>query len=220
MLRRLAVVLISGVFVFGISKLSFAMECADHDNHQQMAQAGSDEQAAGVSEKTAQNEAVSVGNKICPVTGEKIDEKIKVTYEYQGKIYNFCCAGCPEEFKKDPKEYIKKIEEEKQKVEQPYLSGETKDGIRLITIVASRYKFMPDTIKVRLGEQVRLIVTSIDATHGLNLSEFKVNMVIEPGKTETAEFIADKEGTFSFFCKVYCGEGHSNMRGKFIVIKE
>jgi YHS domain-containing protein len=53
-----------------------------------------------------------VGNKICPVTGEKIGEKDKVTYEYKGKIYNLCCSGCIEEFKKDPNKYIQKIEKE------------------------------------------------------------------------------------------------------------
>ncbi len=56
--------------------------------------------------------AQDVGNKICPVTGEKIDEKTKATYEYEGKIYNFCCPVCIEEFKKDPGKYIKKVEEE------------------------------------------------------------------------------------------------------------
>lgn len=55
--------------------------------------------------------ATDVGNKICPVTGEKIDEKTKATYEYQGKIYNFCCPMCIDEFKKDPEKYIKKIKE-------------------------------------------------------------------------------------------------------------
>jgi len=54
--------------------------------------------------------AVSAGNKICPVTGEKVDGK--TTYEYQGKIYNFCCPACIDEFKKDPEKYIKKVEEE------------------------------------------------------------------------------------------------------------
>lgn len=53
-----------------------------------------------------------VGNKICPVTGEKINEKTKATYEYEGKIYNFCCAMCIDTFKKDPQKYIKKVEEE------------------------------------------------------------------------------------------------------------
>jgi YHS domain-containing protein len=56
--------------------------------------------------------AVNVGNKICPVMGDKIDDKFKVTYEYEGKIYNFCCPGCIESFKKDPQKYIRKVEEE------------------------------------------------------------------------------------------------------------
>ena len=54
----------------------------------------------------------SVGNKICQVSGDKIDEKTKVTYEYKGKIYNLCCPICVEEFKKDPEKYIGKIEKE------------------------------------------------------------------------------------------------------------
>lgn len=47
--------------------------------------------------------------------GEKIEEAMKVTYEYEGKVYNFCCAMCIDEFKKDPQKYIKKVEEEMQK---------------------------------------------------------------------------------------------------------
>ncbi|MCM8826376.1 MAG: YHS domain-containing protein [Candidatus Omnitrophica bacterium] len=56
-------------------------------------------------------EPQDIGNKICPVSGEKIDEKMKATYEYQGKIYNFCCSMCIDEFKKDPEKYIKKLKE-------------------------------------------------------------------------------------------------------------
>jgi len=55
-----------------------------------------------------------VGNRICPVTGEKIDENTKTTYEYEGKIYNFCCSMCIDTFKADPQKYIKKVEEELQ----------------------------------------------------------------------------------------------------------
>ncbi|MBF0484333.1 MAG: YHS domain-containing protein [Candidatus Omnitrophica bacterium] len=61
---------------------------------------------------------VDVGNKICPVLGGVIDEKYKATYEYEGKIYNFCCSACIEEFKKDPKKYIQKIEEEQSAVKK------------------------------------------------------------------------------------------------------
>ena len=77
---------------------------------------------------TEEQKAVEVGNKICPVSGEKIEEKTKATYEYKGKIYNFCCTMCIDEFKKDPGKYIKKVEEElkaqskeetQEKIEQP-----------------------------------------------------------------------------------------------------
>lgn len=36
------------------------------------------------------------------LAGEKVTQGMEqVTYEYKGKIYNFCCAGCIDEFKKD-----------------------------------------------------------------------------------------------------------------------
>ncbi len=79
---------------------------------------GQSARAQSVSEETKATVDASkpqdVGNKICPVTGEKIDEKTKATYEYKGKIYNFCCPMCIDEFKKDPEKYIKKIEEQAQ----------------------------------------------------------------------------------------------------------
>ncbi len=61
--------------------------------------------------KTGSAKAIDVGNKICPVMGDKIDPKSKITYEYNGKIYHFCCPGCIEEFKKNPEKYIRIIEQ-------------------------------------------------------------------------------------------------------------
>jgi YHS domain-containing protein len=57
--------------------------------------------------------AIDAGNKICPVLGEPIDEASKATYEYEGKVYNFCCAGCIDAFKKEPQKYIDKVNKEK-----------------------------------------------------------------------------------------------------------
>lgn len=59
-----------------------------------------------------ESSGVDAGNKICPVSGERIDEKSKATYEYNGKIYNFCCPACIEEFKKNPQKYIAKVAQE------------------------------------------------------------------------------------------------------------
>lgn len=54
--------------------------------------------------------AEAVGNKICLVSSEKIDEKTALIYEYKGKTYSFCCPMCVEEFKRDPEKYIEKME--------------------------------------------------------------------------------------------------------------
>lgn len=45
---------------------------------------------------------------VCPVSGEAITDANRLTYEYQGKVYSFCCQGCLDEFKKNPEAYIKK----------------------------------------------------------------------------------------------------------------
>ena len=47
----------------------------------------------------------------------------------------------------------------------------------------------------------------------LNLSSNASN--IQKGKT--IEFTADKQGTFTVFCSVFCGSGHSGMKGKIII---
>ena len=56
---------------------------------------------------------VEVGNKYCPVSGNKVGEMgppIKV--EYNGKVYNLCCAGCVSSFKNNPEKYSKIAEDE------------------------------------------------------------------------------------------------------------
>ena len=115
MFNKITLIMIAGFFVFGLSGLSFAMSCGDHgDNSAQPSKADAIYQpqtTAAVQQAVAKG-AINVGNKICPVTGEKIVEKDKGTYEYEGKIYNFCCPMCIDEFKKDPQKYIQKVNTE------------------------------------------------------------------------------------------------------------
>lgn len=79
--------------------------------------------------------AVEVGNKICPVSGDKIPvpgEKSAmgevVKYEYNGKIYNLCCTMCIKDFKKDPEKYSKIAEEEAEKSEEQGKNEEHEEG--------------------------------------------------------------------------------------------
>ena len=56
---------------------------------------------------------VEVGNKLCPVSGEKVGEMGEaIKYEFNGKIYNLCCTMCVKDFKKYPEKYSKIAEDE------------------------------------------------------------------------------------------------------------
>ncbi len=75
-----------------------------------------------------------VGNKICPVSGDKVpapgekgamgDKPVK--YEYNGKIYNLCCPMCIKDFKKNPEKYSKIADDEvaKEKMMQEKQEGQ------------------------------------------------------------------------------------------------
>ena len=57
----------------------------------------------------------NVGNKLCPVSGNPVDDGTMgeaVKYVYNGKIYNLCCEMCMKDFKKDPEKYSKIAEDE------------------------------------------------------------------------------------------------------------
>lgn len=48
----------------------------------------------------------------CLVTGEKLGSMgTPISQVFEGQEIKFCCSGCPEKFKADPKKYLKKLEE-------------------------------------------------------------------------------------------------------------
>ena len=96
-------------------------------------------------------------------------------------------------------------------------TSDSTSSVKEFKLIARQWEFEPSTIEVNLGDTVKLSVESIDVTHGLSLSQFGVNEVLNPGKTVEIEFIADKAGTFSFFCSVQCGKGHASMEGTLVV---
>lgn len=46
---------------------------------------------------------------ICPVMGDKIDKRYYT--DYKGNRIYFCCKSCPEDFKKNPEKYMKKLKD-------------------------------------------------------------------------------------------------------------
>lgn len=69
------------------------------------------------------------------------------------------------------------------------------------------------TITVHKGQRVIIELRTLDITHGFAIDEYDIRVYILPGETVTVSFIADKEGTFTYYCNVFCGVGHPHMRG-------
>ena len=96
-------------------------------------------------------------------------------------------------------------------------TNQTAENFKEFKMTAKKFEFSPSIIEVNKGDKVRLIVTSIDIPHGISISEYGINENLPVGKPVTIEFVADKQGTFTAFCSVFCGAGHSNMKGQLIV---
>lgn len=87
---------------------------------------------------------------------------------------------------------------------------------RTIHMGVRQYVWEPATITAKKGELVRLIIHNADVKHGLVIPDLGVNQDV-PEDGAVVEFVASKVGTFEFFCSVWCGEGHMEMRGKIVI---
>jgi cytochrome c oxidase subunit 2 len=97
------------------------------------------------------------------------------------------------------------------------LSGDVRNGIRIIDVKAFRYGFDPDPMVVNQGDKVQLDVTSTDVAHGLAIKEYNINLNVPGGETKSIVFTAGDKGVFNVACSVFCGPGHKEMHAKFIV---
>ena len=88
---------------------------------------------------------------------------------------------------------------------------------RVIEVVAKKFEFVPGEIQVKRGEPVVLQFTAPEVPMGFNLADFNLRADIVPGKVTTVQLTADKTGTFTFLCDVFCGTGHEDMSGTLIV---
>ena len=86
-----------------------------------------------------------------------------------------------------------------------------------IKVMASKFEYSPDTIKVKVGQPVTLVLTSFDRIHGFKMPEFGIRTDIIPDQETRVTLTPQKTGTFAFFCDVFCGDGHEEMGGTLIV---
>ena len=90
-----------------------------------------------------------------------------------------------------------------------------------IWMTAVRSHYTPDRVDIKQGDKVIWHITNVDtskdATHGFAIPGYNINLSLEPGETATVEFVADKSGTFPFYCTEFCSALHLEMAGYMLV---
>jgi len=67
---------------------------------------------------------------------------------------------------------------------------------------------------------VKLELSSWDVIHSLYIPAFRVKEDAVPGKKNYLWFEPTKVGTYNIFCAEYCGQGHSSMLARAVVMPE
>jgi len=85
-----------------------------------------------------------------------------------------------------------------------------------LKIEAKRFDFLPNEIKVKKGDRIRLTLTSVDVNHTFTMPAYDIDEELLVGEDVEIELVADKEGQFTFYCDVP-GHKEQGMKGKIIV---
>ena len=84
-----------------------------------------------------------------------------------------------------------------------------------------RSHITPEIIEVTEGDTVKLHFTNLeraeDEVHGFAMYGQNVQLSLEPGKTASATFVADKPGVYPYYCTEFCSALHLEMQGYLLV---
>ncbi len=112
----------------------------------------------------------------------------------------------------------KKNGEEMSKDEKSGKSESEEDAMTAdFEVEGGMFYFKPNILKVKLGQKVDIEFNNKEGFHDLVIDEFKVKTKqIKAGAKDDISFVADKKGTFEFYCSV--GDHRAKgMKGKLIV---
>ena len=93
----------------------------------------------------------------------------------------------------------------------------TVSNVREFIVLGNSFKFNPAEIRVRKGDTVRIVFKNEGGMHNWVLDEFNAGTkTLQSGQTDTIEFVANKTGTFEYYCSVG-NHRQMGMVGKLIV---
>jgi plastocyanin len=91
------------------------------------------------------------------------------------------------------------------------------EGAREIAVTADDLAFDPDEITVRAGEDIAIVLTSVDILHDFTIDELDAHVAADRGETATGGLRAEEPGRYTFYCAV-AGHREAGMEGTLEVV--
>lgn len=96
-------------------------------------------------------------------------------------------------------------------------SGMMEEGVKEFTVTGTNFKFDMSEIRVKQGDTVKINFKNAQGHHDFVIDEFNVKTAqTNSPSEESVTFVADKTGTFEFYCSVL-GHKQLGMKGNLIV---
>ncbi len=90
-------------------------------------------------------------------------------------------------------------------------------GQKEFSVTGSNFQFVPSELRVKKGDKVKITLVNSGGRHHLVVDGYNVStQVIQGGASDSVSFVADKAGTFEYFCSV-ANHRQMGMRGNLIV---
>jgi nitrous-oxide reductase len=107
-------------------------------------------------------------------------------------------------------------------IKDPKDTGVFRSGNKVtVKITSQAPAFTPREFRLKMGDEVTLILTNLDKvedlTHGLAIPKYNINFIVNPQETKSVTFKADKPGVFWCYCTHFCHALHLEMRSRMIV---
>lgn len=96
--------------------------------------------------------------------------------------------------------------------------NQTEPELELLARAPEKGNWFPRTLTVKKGE-VNLTIRNTDVvSHGFYMPTFDIMIrEVKAGEVKEINFDADVKGEHPFYCSMWCGDYHMQMRGKLIV---
>lgn len=90
-------------------------------------------------------------------------------------------------------------------------------AVKTFNVTGTPFAFSLSEIKVKKGDTVKIAFMNQQGTHDWVIDEFGARTgILAAGKSQTIQFVADKSGTFEYYCSVGTHR-QMGMKGKLIV---